>query len=805
MAQLVPSVEQQKIIAEIGQGYNVVVDAVAGAGKTSLIIMAHQALPSLLDNTLTLCYNSRLECDTQKAVEAAGLNEPMAVFTFHRIAGRLSGEEVRDDDTFLHHLSHLGTSRLPFKAIFLDESQDMRGFYAALILNIIARCDHPIIVVLGDTNQNIMTFHTTYPTSPLYLTAAPTIYPSTREWRFCSLTVSQRITPPMADLINHCAQLYDTSKKIVSAKVGDGSVHYARVRLLRLNIFGHDLAPHVQMLVDKYGPGQVLLMAPSVKTNQCLTSVINTLSKRGVPFYLAGETEALRGDKIAESADKVLVTSLHGSKGLTRRGGVVIMDNYMWQKGRYTTGFPNVVYVALTRCSDELVLVQHNGKDTLPMQCLGHSYKAVERVLQVEPLNKAMAMAAPYEQPLAVAAAAHHPAAVWASLGNTLAISSLAEYMDELAGRQLTETVVKNTCVHPAVLEYVDLKHVTVTIKKGERTRQENVSRLYAEAVPMLVQLQVQGKASVLDAFTAPIHIVLRASAITPKLLNEHAGRVMTQRKYDEQLPLQYRMKAKYLYAAFQRRLAALPNPPTLTTPIPIKILPVPTDALFFANCALALSGSQAKLRALDQTYKDWVDGGYLTTLTQRLRRVLGTTLHMNLDLARFKEYVGHVFAIHLSRLLPALLPSAAAALPHPLLFYGYLDICTEEVQVILRHAQSFSLADLVTAAVWACTTTTRKTFLVNMLTNEARCIMVTDKEEFIHRLLALQIQRQGATELSLKELQTDLQTLLADYDVPMRKEGDDDSDSEEGEDEVHPPSPPTKRQCLIPMAGRRV
>jgi hypothetical protein len=784
------------VIEHVRQGENVVVAAVAGAGKTSLILQLHKALPELLDNTLTLCYNNRLEGDTQRAADAAGLSEPMAVFTYHSFAGFLSRKEVKDDDTFLQHLCHLGTSPLPFKAIFCDEQQDMRSFYCALILNIISRCNNPILVVLGDTNQHIMSFHINHPTSPLYLTEAPSIFPSERPWIYCALHESQRITPPIAALVNHCAKQYDPRKAIVSAKPADAP--YEPVRLVRLNVFGHDLAPMVKQLVDKYGPSQVLLTAPSVKTNQCFINVMNTLSKQGVPFYMAGEAESFTGDKLAESENKVLVSSFHGSKGLTRRAVVILADGYMWNKGRYTTGFPHVVYVAMTRASDELILVQHNGREAMPMQCLGPSLKALQEIVRVEPHGKPMAMP-PKEFRLAVNPLTGEPPTTLDLLEDTLPIMRLAEYLDDITCRKLMEATVTVKILVPAQPERVDMRHVTITTKKG---RQENVSRLYTEAIPMYLQLQTQGHSAVIDAFTAPMHLVQTSREITSALLNRYGGRVMTEKKYESQLPKQYRMKAKYLYKAFQQRLAKYEVPPSSSTPLPPKECPTAAETVFLANCALALTSSQTKLRALENSYTEWADAAHLLYSTQKLRRLLTTKLAMNMNTARFKEYVGFTFLVNNQQLEPKEEEPRTRAI----LLHGFLDMCTTDVQIILRNSQNLSLEDMVTAALWDCTTLTRRTYLVNMFTGEVRHVHVTDKATFLHRLLSITIQRQAGSEVTLETLLVELQTLMKEFKVPLRTVDTEEEveshvmdtySDDEGDIGLASSTPPTGRPCM--------
>jgi len=68
---LSPSPEQQEIIDCVKEGFNVLVDAVAGSGKTTTVLFLAHAVP---DKKITLfTYNSRLKAETRDRVRALGL------------------------------------------------------------------------------------------------------------------------------------------------------------------------------------------------------------------------------------------------------------------------------------------------------------------------------------------------------------------------------------------------------------------------------------------------------------------------------------------------------------------------------------------------------------------------------------------------------------------------------------------------------------------------------------------------------------------------------------------------------------
>jgi hypothetical protein len=73
-----PSPEQLAIAASVGGGFSVVVDAVAGSGKTTTVL--HIAAASPGKRILLLTYNARLKTETRR--RAAGLKN-LEVHSYH--------------------------------------------------------------------------------------------------------------------------------------------------------------------------------------------------------------------------------------------------------------------------------------------------------------------------------------------------------------------------------------------------------------------------------------------------------------------------------------------------------------------------------------------------------------------------------------------------------------------------------------------------------------------------------------------------------------------------------------------------
>ena len=82
---IILSNEQQKILDEVRDGHNVMVDAVAGTGKTTLILSIARELPD--KRILQLTYNASLRKDVKDTIAKQELTN-INVHTYHSLAKR---------------------------------------------------------------------------------------------------------------------------------------------------------------------------------------------------------------------------------------------------------------------------------------------------------------------------------------------------------------------------------------------------------------------------------------------------------------------------------------------------------------------------------------------------------------------------------------------------------------------------------------------------------------------------------------------------------------------------------------------
>jgi superfamily II DNA or RNA helicase len=78
-----PSKEQFKIVNDVLNGKNIIVDAVAGSGKTTTILHIGERLKESNKKILVLTYNKKLEIDTKNKILNLYLNNLISVYTYH--------------------------------------------------------------------------------------------------------------------------------------------------------------------------------------------------------------------------------------------------------------------------------------------------------------------------------------------------------------------------------------------------------------------------------------------------------------------------------------------------------------------------------------------------------------------------------------------------------------------------------------------------------------------------------------------------------------------------------------------------
>ncbi len=357
-----PSDEQEHIIKAVAAGHNVVVDAVAGSGKTTTILLLAKAHPSKRIAVIT--YNARLKAETRAKAKRFGLQN-VEVHSYHSFGRRFYKDPCITDTDLQSILQNGVRPFFPINAdiLILDEAQDMTKLYYDFIKKVRADTINQAhqLIVLGDNMQCIYDFPQKG-ADPRFLTLASKIYDSPNPWLTLHLRQSYRITKPMERFVNEVMLGYP--------RIHTEKASLQPVRYIMGDTF-QDIPTYIANQIRDflssglYRPDDIFILAPSIRSvNQenPIKRLENILVRAGAPCFVPiSDDEELR-DEIIEG--KVVFSSFHQSKGLERKVVFVASFNtafYFTFKDASKDICPNILYVAATRAMERLYLWGEDG------------------------------------------------------------------------------------------------------------------------------------------------------------------------------------------------------------------------------------------------------------------------------------------------------------------------------------------------------------------------------------------------------------------------------------------------------------
>lgn len=351
--------EEQKAIIKAIKENNVIVDSVAGSGKTTTNIFIAKEYPE--KKILLLTFNRKLSDETKERLNKENIVN-LEVYTYHGFSCK-NYIETHDDKGMQESLNLPSKNELEYDIIIIDEAQDINELYYKFICKILyENCKECNICILGDKNQSIYEF---MGADSRYLTLGDKIFDNNKKnWKKLKLSTSYRMTKQMAEFMNKCIL---NEERIISTKEGSKPYYYI-LNLYNLNNILSDL-----LYDKKYNPSDIFILAPSVKgkktcKNTPLTYVENYLVRQGINIYIPSSDD----EKISEdiTKNKLVFSSFHQSKGLERK--VVIcygLDSSYYEfygKEISQEKCPNIIYVALTRATEKLIILQDIKKNIIP-------------------------------------------------------------------------------------------------------------------------------------------------------------------------------------------------------------------------------------------------------------------------------------------------------------------------------------------------------------------------------------------------------------------------------------------------------
>lgn len=353
--------EQQIIFNNVKDNKNVIVDAVAGTGKTTIILHTAEHLPH--KTFLQMTYNSSLRLD----VKSRAANLPnLHVHTFHSLAVRYYVDNAFTDTEIRKIVNYNIPPKCAIPKIdtfVLDEDQDCTFLYFKFISKFIRDMGSPVqLLILGDYMQGIYDFKGA---DIRFLTLADQIWSNfaflkTTDFVHCKMSMSFRITNQMSYFLNNVM----LGEQRIQACKDDQPVMY-----IRHNVYSSQtvILSEINRLLDMdVNPSQIFVLGASLKGEYSnIRKLENRLVENNIPCYVSVSENEVIDDRAIEG--KLVFSTFHCVKGRQRQYVFVIgFDNSyyrFYQRDKPSDVCANTLYVATTRAERGLYVVESSQND----------------------------------------------------------------------------------------------------------------------------------------------------------------------------------------------------------------------------------------------------------------------------------------------------------------------------------------------------------------------------------------------------------------------------------------------------------
>lgn len=463
-----PSEEQSKIIETITKNKNVYVDAVAGSGKTTTVLFIAETNPK--KSVIQITYNKQLKFEVREKAESRNIKN-LEIYTYHALAVRYYDKNAYTDEGIVKILNQNKKPKniATYDIIIIDEVQDMTPNYFAFICKFIGdmKLTESILLKLGDKYQGVYQFKGA---DPRFLIMCGDIW--NRKLKQLTLQTSFRVTNQIAWFVNNVMLGYN---RINSDKDGCPVLYY------KVNIFSchYTIKNIIKDMINKQGrsPDDFFILAGSIKSSSNpVKKLENALVQEKIPvLFSRNEEEGLNEENIR---GKVVFTTFHQAKGRERK--VVIVYGFdesyfdFHAKDKPRDICPSEIYVAVTRASEVLILLEALDKN--PMPFLKMSYQQMEESKNVKLIMENKKIVKKKKEDVKKEKDIH-----------TTSVSDLTRYLDEFTLARLMDLVklISTTEIDEDEKHSVALIH-DITTTGGKLC--ENVSDINGIAIPALYE-----------------------------------------------------------------------------------------------------------------------------------------------------------------------------------------------------------------------------------------------------------------------------------------------------------------------------
>jgi ATP:corrinoid adenosyltransferase len=514
--------EEQKDIVETLSHSNVIVNAVAGSGKTTTILFLAKAYPE--KEIMLITYNAKLRLETRRRCAEMELTN-IEVHTYHSFCRKFYHNQCKTDSEIRETLTKNKDALYDFlfDILVLDEVQDMTPLYYRFVKKIVNDIpdekksgEDVFFCLLGDVGQSIFEFNGS---DSRFLSMGDKVFEGINKygWKKCSLSESFRITDTMAKFI--CNGCFKGEERIISTKKSDIKPRYIMVDPFQPNYQYNRIVSEINsLLAEGYLPSDIFILAPTIRNNSQRIDEIDETSpnentggnknaNKGlspiiilenllilnlkIPIYIPLSDEGSVDESVMNG--KLVFLSFHQSKGLERK--VVIVYNFdntyfkYYEKVKSPNICPNTLYVAITRASERLILVHGFRNGYLPFMNID-----CFRSPELEELANVMYYGSGIHKTK--------------EKSNTISNSSVRNYGATGILRHLSQETIDTChsllniqCIRPASTDTLRIPHTIKTLDSSEV-----VCDLNGICFPLYFELSLTNKSSILNALKTKRH-----------------------------------------------------------------------------------------------------------------------------------------------------------------------------------------------------------------------------------------------------------------------------------------------------------
>ena len=394
--------EEQRLVVDAvtKKGRNVVVNAVAGSGKTrTALISAVEWLRGEHNqgNVLLVAYNNLLQEDMlaqRNRSMPTGLQYMIEIETIHGLGHSYFGGNGPTTDKELaewtQQRANLKRPLPPFNLVIIDEAQDLTPMLFEFLYYVISLFENrPQLLILGDPFQLLYRF---VGAKEDYILQADKMFSGIVKdapFDHLKLSICFRITHEMAAWINKHLNpnnlnrvrepwpgWFDSVKEQIAAWWGDGiqanparppaphSVEYFK----RTRYHGKMLPTTVNKVMEilsKYDTDSSALLSPSIVKHlfspvRVITKKMKTINGKRQSWYYDCPSEQTESDGLHVRRNKRVASTIHRFKGRETDAIVLVgMDSFAERREREDPrNVFNVFYVGATRAREKLLIVE---------------------------------------------------------------------------------------------------------------------------------------------------------------------------------------------------------------------------------------------------------------------------------------------------------------------------------------------------------------------------------------------------------------------------------------------------------------